>query len=310
MTRSDDIRHIPQDPSQKGAADDGALQDVVRQAFDAFHAPQEARAAALEAIERHRVKGVQKTEDVAMVHRAPMPRQRRFRVIGTALAAAACVVAVVVGVLGLGMWNSPAAYVGIDVNPSLELSVNRFGTVVGAQALNEDAQAVLDAVDISNVSYQDALSRLLGSEAMAQYLEEGSFVEVNVTTDDENLAASLESASNTCLRDAGCEGACHRADGSLREQAHHAGMGVGKYAAAQRLAELDPQTSIEDCAEMSMSELRDRIRDCEDDGAEHQKHADGDFAGNEGYHAYASSDSGRQSQGGHNGEYGRGRSDE
>ncbi|WP_181861874.1 anti-sigma-I factor RsgI family protein [Slackia isoflavoniconvertens] len=37
----------------------------------------------------------------------------------------------------------PTAYMGIDVNPSIELGVNRFDVVVCAEGLNDDGEAVL-----------------------------------------------------------------------------------------------------------------------------------------------------------------------
>ena len=37
-------------------------------------------------------------------------------------------------------------YVGIDVNPSIELALNRFNIVVETHALNDDGQRTLDEV--------------------------------------------------------------------------------------------------------------------------------------------------------------------
>lgn len=74
-------------------------------------------------------------------------------------------------------------------------------------------------------------------------------------------------AIEDCLRQSGCEGSCHRADAEAREDAHYAGMGVGKYRAAQQLMELDDSVTLDDCAGMTMRELHDRIDACAD-GAE------------------------------------------
>ena len=151
---------------------------------------------------------------------------------------------------------------GIDINPSLELSVNAFGTVIDARPLNEDADAVLQEVALEGRSYEDALAALLQSEALSLYIDEDAYVSVGVTTDDDALASRLQEASDECLRSSSCNGSCHRVDGTTRESAHHAGMGVGKYAAARQLIELDHSVSLEECADMSMRELRERIDEC------------------------------------------------
>ena len=70
-----------------------------------------------------------------------------------ALAAAAAVCLLVMSVpLAVGYVlasGSPVACVTVDINPSLELGVNRWDRVVGAQALNAEGEAVLSSVEWS-----------------------------------------------------------------------------------------------------------------------------------------------------------------
>lgn len=261
MSKADDNRKTQSVPNTQAvparpAAEEMRWEDAVREAFDSIKAPDDVRSAALAAIESRRAQA------------SATRRKPRFRVVRRALAAAACVLAVAAGVVGFRLYNDPAAYVGIDINPSLELSVNMFGTVVDARALNEDADAVLQDVKVEGASYEDALSMLLGSEALSTYIDNDAYVEVGVTTDDDALASRLRDASDVCLQNASCEGSCHRVEAETRESAHHAGMGVGKYAAAQRLMELDSSVTLDECSDMSMRELRDRIDACGGDSAE------------------------------------------
>ncbi len=289
MSKSDDIRTM----RAASAGHEGGREpweDAVREAFDAVRAPEALKAATLEAIEARRsqaddaaaptgdsisrpavtaanAKGEGGDLSASLPHPGEMAqpapqRKRGFKVVRRALAAAACLLAVVAGVFGFRLCSEPAAYVGIDINPSLELSVNVFGTVIDARPLNEDADAVLQGVALEGRSYEDALATLLQSEALSTYIDEDAYVSVGVTTDDDVLASRLQGASDECLRNSSCSGSCHRVDGTTRESAHHAGMGVGKYAAAQQLIELDSSVSFEECAAMSMRELRERIDEC------------------------------------------------
>ena len=180
----------------------------------------------------------------------------RFRRIA---ALAACFVLVVTCLGGFRLYAQPTAYVGIDINPSIELSVNRFGIVVGSEALNEDGAALLDSVSLTNRSYADALAALTGSDAFAPYAQENSFVEVSVTSDNQRQVESLCAQSDATLSALPCQGACAVVDAQTRDAAFAAGMGVGRYNAALELIELDPSVTLEECAGMSMRELRDRI---------------------------------------------------
>ena len=65
------------------------------------------------------------------------PRRRRWP---AALAAAACLLVAILGFSGWQLYQKPVAYVGLDINPSLELAVNRFDCVVTATAINDDGR--------------------------------------------------------------------------------------------------------------------------------------------------------------------------
>lgn len=195
-------------------------------------------------------------------------RRRRWR---TPLAAAACLA--LVGLLcftGYRIYQQPAAFVGLDVNPSLELTVNSFDRVVAAAAINEDGRAVLDGVHLEGKSYEEALDCLMASEAMAPYVTEDAFVEVSITADNDAIAAELQGQSDAVLARYPCRGACHHADDATRQAAAAAGMGVGRYRAACELMALDGSVTLDECAAMTMRELHDALdRLCEDDSHDH-----------------------------------------
>lgn len=303
---SDTVDNRDKLPTRREAADgldDGRLGQAVASAFDGIAAPDEVKHATLQAIAERRAadqgRGAEGAEMPAPGNAArkvaertaalsgarseagsaagaavaaPAPRRRtRFVAVRRALTAAACVAVAALCVLGVRLYFTPAAYVGIDVNPSLELSVNTFGLVVDAQPLNDDAGAVLEGLALEGKPYDQALDQL-ANEGLSSYLSEDAYLEVSVTSSDEGLAQRLQGESDAWLQTTGCSGACSRVDEATREQAHHAGMGVGKYRAACDLAKLDPSVEPEDCAHMSMRELRDRIAACHEGGAEEGGH--------------------------------------
>lgn len=191
---------------------------------------------------------------------SPTPQKSRkalhFAKGGRIAAIAACLALVACLIGGVADFLRPVAYVGIDVNPSVELTLNRFDIVVGTHALNDDGQQALDKAPCMWRTFDDAARDLDG--AMRTIAGEGAVVEVSIDCDNESRYAALAAQSNDCF---GCNGEAHcdRTNAEERQAAHDSGMGVAKYRAYQELQEAGVDISAEKCASMSMRELRDLL---------------------------------------------------
>lgn len=248
---------------------DRDLQQRVREAFDALEAPAAAKQRTLEAFDRLAAEAASPQQtapvaDASAAHPSAKPpikvhRFRRARRHGVIGALAACLVlgAVLFGVTRAGA--EPTAFVDIDINPSIELQVNRFDKVVAAEAVNTDGEAVLAQLDLAGLPYDEALALLTNSDALAPYLEENSYIQVSVAANDQGQEQALTTASEECLANLPYRASCHAVSLQTHEEAHAHGMGCGRYTAAVELASLDPEVTVEDCADLSMRELRERI---------------------------------------------------
>lgn len=218
---------------------------------------------------------------------SPTPQKRRkalhFAKGGRIAAIAACLALVACLIGGVADFLRPVAYVGIDVNPSVELMLNRFDIVVGTHALNDDGQQALDKAPCMWRPFDDAARDLDG--AMRAIAGEGAVVEVSIDCDNESRYAALAAQSNNCF---GCNGEAHcdRTNAEERQAAHNLGMGVAKYRAYQELQEAGVDTSAEECASMSMRELRDLLAktgvDTSEGESEHAGMGNGQGAGTHG----------------------------
>lgn len=211
--------------------------------------------------------------------------QRRFPSRSLGFAIAACLVLAVFGFGGVRAYSTETAYVGIDLNPSLELALNRFDIVVSVTALNEDAQQVLDGLSLEGKSYADAMAELAESEEFSRYLSDDAFMDISVICDDARQSQKLIAASETYIAALPCDGISHGATSEVREEAHSHHMGVGRYEAALILVELDDSLTLEDCSTMSMKELRNRIAAAggdpsHDGGGQHMGQGHGGGTGN------------------------------
>lgn len=212
------------------------------------------------------------------------PQKRRkalhFAKGGRIAAIAACLALVACLIGGVADFLRPVAYVGIDVNPSVELMLNRFDIVVGTHALNDDGQQALDKAPCMWRPFDDAARDLDG--AMRAIAGEGAVVEVSIDCDNESRYAALAAQSNNCF---GCNGEahCNRTSAEERQAAHDSGMGVAKYRVYQELQEAGVDISAEKCASMSMRELRDLLvrngGDTSEGEGEHPRMGNGQGAG-------------------------------
>ncbi|ODU56268.1 MAG: hypothetical protein ABT01_04260 [Clostridium sp. SCN 57-10] len=107
--------------------------------------------------------------------------------------AAACACAVLLCAAGAFSLLCPAAYIGIDVNPSIELTTNLFDRVLTATARNADAEEVLSGLRLRNVDLDTAVSAIIGSIVQHEYLKNGEGeIRITVQSGSGNRAVRLE----------------------------------------------------------------------------------------------------------------------
>ena len=85
------------------------------------------------------------------------------------------------------------AVVGLDINPSLEISVNDKDKVVSADALNADGEKILDGMQLKGSDIKVACNAVIGSMLANGYLtDETNSVLVSVRAKDKTKGKDLE----------------------------------------------------------------------------------------------------------------------
>ena len=102
---------------------------------------------------------------------APSPKKKKRSVL-SGLVAAAAVLALAVGGVGYYGAVTPAGAVTFDVNPSLTMTVNRYGRVLTVDALDADSAAVAAEVDLMGSRMDDAADALVSELVQQGYLSE------------------------------------------------------------------------------------------------------------------------------------------
>lgn len=201
------------------------------------------------------------------------------------VAAFACLALVVAGGTGYWAYFSPTCAISIDINPSVELAVNRFDKVISVDGIGEDGDALAESLDVRFLNYADALDCLLQNPEVEDYLAQDEVLSIAVAGDDQGQADAILAQSETCT--AGTNNVyCRAASTEEIEQAHEAGLSFGKYEAYLALQALDPSVTPEDVQGLTMREIRDRIAAL-----------DGDLQSVPGGHGYGSGQSNGMGQG-------------
>lgn len=169
-------------------------------------------------------------------------------------AAAACLL---LALTGSWIWFTPAAEISIDINPSLELSVNRLDRVIAVTGCNEDGQRLAESLPLRFASYTRAVETILESGEIADLLAVDETVTITVASRDEKRSDRILSAVESCAEGKG-NADCYSVHAE-EAAAHQAGLSCGRYRVFLELHRLDPSVTPEEVQGWSMREIRDRI---------------------------------------------------
>lgn len=205
-------------------------------------------------------------------------------------AVAACLAVVLLGGFG---WNrlyvSTAAIVSLDVNPSIELRINRVNRVVSAQAMNAQGSQILSKANIDQMSFPDALHQILAVEENDGFLTPGANVVLTVFAANPSFQSSLLSESqrvvdtNTAVFSSRLSAEYHVVDERFVDGAHGHGVTAGKYIYLEQLQSLSPETDIALYTHHSIDQLKGEIQSCRQEHAsEETSSSHGDHGGAEG----------------------------
>ncbi len=117
--------------------------------------------------------------------------------------------AALVVLLGTSAWAhfTPYSYVSLDVNPSIEYSVNRFGRVLTAAAVNNDGEEILQDLSLTNKPIEDAVKETVDEIAQNGYFDGTDPGGIVISTsgpndeDSQQLAQDLQAAAEEVTKD-------------------------------------------------------------------------------------------------------------
>ena len=173
-------------------------------------------------------------------------------------ALAACLLVVVLGLGGWKVYFTPTSVISIDINPSLEVDVNRLGRVIGLHGYNQDGEEFVATLDVLHQDYQTAVDEILNSNTIVDCLDRGEFLSVSVVELSGNQGEEITTYVSNCT--SGHHNvSCSTISSVEAQEAHHVGLSYGKYQIYTLIAAYNPDFTPGEANEMTMRELRDLL---------------------------------------------------
>ncbi|OUN84397.1 cell wall protein [Flavonifractor sp. An52] len=196
----------------------------------------------------------------------PISAPKRRKRILPWIAAACLALAIGGGVAGVRYQqaNAVASVVSLDVNPCVRLEVNREEKVLSATPVNDDANQILDGMDLTGTDLEVAVNAIIGSLLKHGYVDElANSVLISVEDDDLTRGAALEEKLtgeiSQVLESASINGAIlsqsFATDDALQQKAEEYGISQGKAALIQTLVDSSSHLTFESLVGLSINEL-------------------------------------------------------
>lgn len=200
-------------------------------------------------------------------------KKKKFRWAGLV---AACLAIALLGGLG-GFWygqnRAVATVVSLDVNPSIQLSVNRAEKVLECSPLNAEARQVLSSMDngrdLEGAKLDVAVNAIVGAIVREGYLDSvGSAILISVDDKDADrgarlqaqLVATVDGVLKNASSSANVMSQNVNTDSETAGKAQQYGISTGKAAYIEQILALNADLDYAKLAELSVEELRDLIR--------------------------------------------------
>ena len=159
-----------------------------------------------------------------------------------------------------GMYFTSSSYIDVDLNPAVELSVNRFDRIIGVYAYNDDGAKLVANLKLMNKNYEEALKQLLSAMELTGAKEE-QLLSITVHSTDEAaekmLFGRISESADTVLKSCGYEGEADifTVGHEVKSISHGYDISPAKYLAIEKLQESEPAMTVKGCRNHSIGEL-------------------------------------------------------
>lgn len=199
---------------------------------------------------------------------------------------AACVIMLIlVSLSSYAYYFTPVSYASVDINPSLQLGINRFDKVVSIQPLNDDAKALLETISIKNEDITQSVDKIIeASKEMGYLSEENNHVEVDIVTKNDKLMDRVNNHMDNYKEDPKYDFTVEQADNDDLKLAKDLNLSVGKTKAIKKYTETfggDLNQNASQLSTMTVGDIKKTIRSKVENYIENKNKSGNNLKGNQ-----------------------------
>lgn len=177
------------------------------------------------------------------------------------------IVIVGIGTITYYIYFKPVAYLSIDINPSIELGINRFDYVVTKVGYNTDGKEILEDLKLFGKSIDDSVDLITGNILKGDYISADGKTAILITasTDDKELSKKiLEKAHAKIqvtlkLKNKTAIIYEKEVEMSYHKKATKEDMSAGKYSLIKIMEEYDSNLNVENYKDENISNIISKI---------------------------------------------------
>lgn len=189
------------------------------------------------------------------------------------LAKVASVAAVFFIALGMSYgaysYSKPYSYVDIDINPSIELTVNKYDRIIDSKAFNEDGETLLTKVNFNNKRLESGVEVILASAIEHGFLKQDTenAVMLSVWSKNEKKALKIENEVEILTKErletakVETEVVVERIAQQRQADAEELGISPGKMLLIEKLIEAKPELKAEDLKDDTVKDILKSIKE-------------------------------------------------
>jgi hypothetical protein len=152
-------------------------------------------------------------------------------------AAAAAIILLLLPFMYFRQAYATVAYVNVDINPSLEIGINRYNKVSVVYALNSDGEALLNTMSLKGLDINSAIGLVISEAKAKSFIRDDKLNDIeitlvklkqsNVNTSEEAILKSARDKMDTLDVDATIE--VREANERIREEAKKQNLSTNKF---------------------------------------------------------------------------------
>lgn len=174
---------------------------------------------------------------------------------------AVCALALVIfSITGYNLYFTTTAIISVDINPSVEINVNRFNKVISVNGYNEDGVALAENLNILFKNYTQAIDEILENDTVKNCLSDNGLLSIGVVDYDNQQSAEIYRYVSRCTSNQK-NMQCYSLKSEDVDDAHSLGLSCGKYNAYLMISEVTDIYTPEQINSMTMREINDLLNE-------------------------------------------------